>query len=378
MEFKIVNQISQFNQDCPEIEFRKRIADLFVRFNQHEEALKEYLLLIQLEPKAADHYYVTGRLFLERSRSDSAVSYLRKAIELDPRHGKAHFELGLLLYREKKPVEAKAEFGLALRFDPENSEAYFYQGKLQKESHDYTGALLAFEKSMRDPELKLKALVERGGCYMSLNEFDRAIPELDRAVRSAKDEGSNEALYGRYFLAMCYEKQREIDKAIEQWEKIYQKKASFRDVAEKLSQYQEFRTDDRIKDYITCSREEFQEICKSIISSSLQLQSREITEIPNGVDIIAVESDNQKWLGAKKLPRLFRFFRTPDMLEESSLRSLIDQLKKLNVVRGAVLTSSGFTRAAIDFAENRPVELFSKDQLQELLSKADFFSKKKK
>jgi tetratricopeptide (TPR) repeat protein len=375
MEFKIVNQISQFNPDVPEIEFRKRIAELFLRFNQQEEALKEYLLLTQLEPLVADHYYMAGRLFTERSRSEGALSYLRRAIEIDPRHAKAHFELGLILYQDNKPLEAKNELNLALRYDPENTAAHFYVGKLLKESHDYAAALQSFEKAMRDPELKVKALVERGGCYMSLNEFDRAVPELERAVRSAKEEGSNEALYARYFLAMCYERQRDVDKAIEQWERIYVKKPNFRDVAEKLAQYQEFRADDRIKDYVTCGKEDFQAICESILSSAMQLQVREVSEIPNGLDIIAVESENQKWLGTKKLPRLYRFLRTPDVLDDSPIRSILDQMKKLGIVRAAIVTSSGFTRTAMEFAENRPVEIIAKEQLQDLLNQTDFFSR---
>jgi tetratricopeptide (TPR) repeat protein len=378
MEFKTVNQISQFGPELPEIEFRKRISGLYLRFNQVEEALKEYLVLIQLEPNVADNYYQAGKLFLERSRSDSAVGYFRKAIEIDPRHSNAHFELGKLLYREKKSLEAKSELNLAIKHNPDNCEAFYFMGKIQKESNEFTAALLSFEKAVRDPELKAKALVERGACYMSLNDSDRAIPELERAIKATKDESSNEALYGRYFLAMCFEKQREVDRAIEQWEKIYSRKTTFRDVAEKLSQYQEFRTDDKMKDYVTCGKEAFAQLCSSIVTSSMGLIIRETTDVPNGIDIIAVEADNQKWLGTKKLPVLYRFLRTADVLDESSVRTIIDKSKQKGTIRGVILTSSGFTRAATDFAENRPVELFTKENLQEFLDKADFFRRTRK
>jgi tetratricopeptide (TPR) repeat protein len=378
MEFKTVNQISQFGPELPEVDFRKRISSLYLRFNQVEEALKEYLVLIQLEPNFADHYYQAGKLFLERNRSDNAIGYFRKALEIDQRHAAAHFELGKLLYREKKPLEAKSELNLAIKYDPENGEAYYFMGKIQKESNEFTAALLSFEKAIRDPEFKSKALVERGACYMSLNDVERAIPELERAIKSTKDESSNEALYARYFLAMCFEKQREIDRAIEQWEKIYSRKTSFRDVAEKLSQYQEFRTDDKMKDYVTCGKEAFAQLCASIITSSMGLIIREASDVPNGTDIIAVEADNQKWLGTKKLPILYRFLRTSDTLDESAVRAVLDKSKQKGTIRGAILTSSGFTRAAMDFAENRPVELFTKDHLQEFLDKADFFHRTRK
>ena len=86
---------------------------------------------------------------------------------------------------------------------------------------------------------------------MSQGSYENATIELERAIKLSKDDGSTETLYGRYFLSLCFEKLKNIDRAMEQGEKIYSKKPQFRDVAEKLTQYQEDRTDDRIKDYLT-------------------------------------------------------------------------------------------------------------------------------
>lgn len=378
MEFKMVNQIALFSPLVPEAEFRKQIASLFVRFNQIEEALKEYLLLIKLEPYTAEHYYWAGKLFSERNRTDMAISYLKKAVELDPRHGKAHYELGVLLYRDKRPIEAKEELETALKLQNDLNQAYYLLGKIQKESHDYVAALLSFEKALRDPELKIKALVERGGCYMSMNAIDKAIPELERAVKAATDESSPEVLYARYFLAMCFEKNRELDRAIEQWEKIYAKKPNFRDVAEKLSQYQEFRTDDKMKDYLTSGQNEFMEICKALVTQGLSLIVKDYNEIPNGCDIIAIEGDQAKWRNVKKLPRLLRFYRMPELIDEATVRAVLEQMRKLNITRGAIFTSSGFSRSAMEFSESRPLELYNKDQLQNLLDRVDIYSNLKK
>ncbi len=368
MEFKAVNQISQFGPDLPEIEFRTRIASLYERFNQTEEALKEHILLTQVDSGRAAHFFDAGRLFEDRNRTDVALKYLRKAIEMDERLYQAHHTLGLILYRTKHPMEARTELEAAIKWNPDDFEAYFYLGKILKEGSDYTPALLAFEKAARSPELRQKALVERGGCYMSQGALDKAVPELERAVKMIKDETAPESLYGRYFLAMCREKNRELDKAIEQWERIYSKKAGFRDVAEKLAQYQEYRTDDRMKDFLTCGKEEFLEICKSIIQNAMSLSIRDIAEVSDGVDIIAVEGESEKWLGAKKLPRLVRFLRISDNVDDTAVRSLIDQMKKLGVVRGGIVTSAGFTRTALEFAENRSVELYTKEKLQEMLA----------
>jgi tetratricopeptide (TPR) repeat protein len=369
MELKAVNQIGQFGPEVPEIEFRIRISALYERFNQVEDALKEHILLTKIDSRSAAHFMDAGRLFEARGKTDVSVNYLRKAIEMDERLHAAHHALGLILYRTKHPMEAKAELEAAIKWYPDDFEAYYYVGKILKEMSDFTAALLSFEKAGRNPDFRLKCLVERGGCYMSQGALDKAVPELERAVKQIKDEGLPESLYGRYFLAMCYEKSRSLDQAIEQWERIYAKKPGFRDVAEKLTQYQEYRTDDHMKDYLTCGKEEFSEMCKAVVEKGFGLSIRDTSEIQNGVDVIAVEGEADKWMSAKKIPTLIRFLRVSDNLDDGGVRSLIDQMRKLGVVRGSIVTSSGFSRTALEFAENRSVELFTKDRLQELLSK---------
>ena len=369
MELKAVSQIGQFGLEVPEIEFRIRIAVLYERFNQVEDALKEHILLTKIDSRSAVHFLDAGRLFEARGKTDVAVNYLRKAIEMDERLHAAHHSLGLVLYRTKHPMEAKAELEAAIKWNPEDYEAYYYVGKILKEMSDFTAALLSFERAGRSSELRLKCLVERGGCYMSQGSLDKAVLELERGVKQIKDEGAPESLYGRYFLGMCYEKSRDLDHAIEQWERIYAKKPGFRDVAEKLTQYQEYRTDDHMKDYLTCGREEFSAMCKAVVEGSMGLSIRDFSEIQNGVDIIAVEGDSDKWMAAKKIPTLVRFLRVSDNLDDGSVRSLLDQMKKLSVVRGSIVTSSGFSRTALEFAENRSVELLTKDKLQEMLAK---------
>jgi tetratricopeptide (TPR) repeat protein len=212
---------------------------------------------------------------------------------------------------------------------------------------------------------------------MSMGSFDKAIPELERAIRNANDDGSQEVLYARYFLAMCFEQNRELESAIGQWEKIYNKKPGFRDVAEKLSHYQEFRTDDKMKDFLTAGREDFLEFCRQIVAKGLDLQVRDMKEIPNGVDIIAVKGDAGKWRNVKTQPFLIRILRVPEMIEEATIRALLEEMKKQNMIRCMLITSSGFTRTAIEYTNSRPIELFHKDKLQELMKDVSLSANKK-
>jgi len=247
-EFRSVSRLGIEGKDIPEIEFREAIADLYTKFHEEEEALKEYILLIKRNPENPLYYYEAGKLFASRNRGDLAEQYLRKAISLNPKDGNYHFELGLHYYLSKRTKEAGGEFESALKLSPNEGRILLYMGKIFKDTKDYAGAVVYLEKASRDQEYRLRALVELGSCYMSLKMLEKAISELERAVNCIEKESDGDSLYARYFLAMCYEKTQEFTKAVAQWDRIYAQKKNFRDVGQKLTQYIEYRQENTEKE----------------------------------------------------------------------------------------------------------------------------------
>jgi len=370
VEFQAVNQLGRFEGYVEEIPFRKKIAELYAKFNQPEEALKEHLLLVNSEPNNADHYCEAGKLFENRNRSSKATALYRKAVHLNPQHVEARFRLGLLYYRAKNVSDARAELDAALKLNPDNAEAHYYMGRIQKELKELNAALGSFETASRDQRFRIRALVERGTVYMGLSNLSSAVAELERAVKLSTADGSNETLHARYFLALCYERQRRLDLAIDQWERIYTKKPTFKDVAVKLDQYQEMRTDDRIKDYMTSGDEEYGRIC-SAIAVHLGLEVRDVTVNGDACEIIAAESQS-KWRSARKMPQLLRFLRVTHVTSQAGVRELHEEMKGQSITRGTIITSSGFSRTAVDFAETRPIHLLDREKLQELLKQIEW------
>lgn len=371
VELKTVNQLGIFTGVIDEIEFRKRIAELYLQFDQDEEALKEYILLIKARPHEAEYYFRAGQLFEKHSKTDQAHKYFRKTVEIDPTHSQAHLHLGMLLYRAKRDNEARGELEIALKFAPDNYEAAFYIGRILKDNKDFNGALAYFERSLKAPELRLKSLIERGICFLQLENLDRAIPEFERAIKQENTENLNEILHARYFLAYCYEKQRMFDDAIEQWEKIDAVKPNFKDVSEKLNLYADLRSDDKIKDYMTCSNAEFLQICTNLTVAQ-GLKVKEATEIPNGVQVIAIESDSEQWRNVKRMPKIIQYHRISENIDDNVLRPLADALQRMQGNRVVVVTNTGFTRSAYNYAENRPFTLIPKDGLVNLLKKVSW------
>lgn len=365
MELKAIDQIGLFEGMISEVVFRNTIGDLYLRFNQYEEAQKEYLLLIQQEPDNPHYYYLAGKMFELRDHAEKAVKYYRKTIELDRRHADAHARLGNILFRAKHHAEAKTVLEQALQLQPGNALACFYLGKIAKDNKDFKAAISNFEKALKDNELKGKALLERGSCFLAMGDNVRAEAELERAVKLGGSEDSNEVLFSRYLLAHLYEQQRKIDEAIAQWEAIAARKPGFRDVGAKLAEYQDLRADDKMKDYLTASNDEFANICKKAVETMGQTV-QDMKEIPDGLEIIAGES-SAKWRNTKKLPTIYQFLRLTETIEELRVRTFYESIKSNQVRKGVIVVSSVFSRGARDYAESRPIDLLDKEKLQKLL-----------
>ena len=370
IEYKNVNDNALFGEGINELTFRSEYSQLLLKYNQQNEALKNFLLLTKLDPQNAENFYQVGRIYEDQNRYDLALGFMQKCAMLDKRHAKAHAEIGLMLYRTKQFNEAKKEIDMAIKLSPETYTSYYYLGKILKDAKDLQGAIKSFEKAQRDPELKQKAIIEHGSCYMIAGRIDNALVDFQRAIELDKEGTQSETLYARYFLAACYEKSRKIDKAIEQWEAIYKRNKSFRDVSAKLSEYKDLQANDYLKDYLTCSNEEFPYICKNAVIKGLGLQVLSCDQKKWGCQITGVNKSDESWMAVRKQVVFIRFYREPEPVEEAQIHEALDEMKTLNSVKSFLFSSSGFNTAAKRYSENRPVELIEKQKLEALLSKA--------
>ncbi|MBP5284416.1 MAG: restriction endonuclease, partial [Treponema sp.] len=170
-------------------------------------------------------------------------------------------------------------------------------------------------------------------------------------------------------LATCYEKNHKIDKAIEQWQIIYQNNRSFRDVGAKLSEYKDLQSNDALKEFLTCSQEEFAEICKKTALKGLGMTTQSLETKKWGIQILATEAKSDDWMNLRKQTFLLNFYRETEPIEDSEIRRVLDLAKQKNCTKAYALASSGFTSTASSFAENRPIELVGKNKLEAILAK---------
>ncbi len=371
-EFTKISKSGVFPSKNMEIEFRTTLAGLYSKSGMSDAAMEEYILLIKLDEKNPIYHYESGKINEERNKIDVAIASYQKAIECDSKYISAYARLGYLLYQANQVAEADKAISRALKLDPSNNEVLYNHGRILRAKKDYAHALASFEKAAREKSLRSKCFLERGLTYMETNNLEKAIFEFSRASKSALDPRSSEALNSSYLLASCYEKKRDLDKAIDEWKKIEAINPKFRDVKAKLQEYKDVRTNDHMKDYLTFSKEDFLRLAKAVTEQGFNSTIQAARDTKNGCSIFAVEKGTEKWLNARKKPQLFLFLRDTEVVKEDYLRNVHEGMKKQNMFKAFIITSSTFSNEALEFAANRPLELIDVNKLEKLLEKVNF------
>lgn len=365
VEYKQVLKSAIFSEKVNEVDIREKLAAIYKSQNKINDAKKEYLLLTQLDSGNYLNYYELGQLFYSAGVLDKAADYFKKAASLNNKNPDIYFFLGQIYYRSGNMNEAKQAFITTLKLDNTNYRAHYFLGLSLRAESDYEWAIKEFEVAQKEDEIRTKCFLAKGSCYLDTEQLPRAVIEFERGLKTAR-KGSETELNLRYLLASAHERMRDVQSAIEQWEKIYDVKKNFRDVEEKLRQNAELRQDDRIKDFMIASVSNFEHMCRKLVESF----NYDINEFKvlrdTEIEIFAAERDDNR-RNIKRIYRLIRIVRTTAPITDTMLRNLYDMMKPKNAQRIMVITTGDFSQSAIDYSNTRPIELFSKTKLIELL-----------
>ncbi len=368
LEYKYLTKLNKYDALVKEIRVRNRLADIYLHYGQLEEAQKEFLLINRLNPTNFEVLYKIAKIFFDRGYSENALAYFSKALKQNPRHADSLFFTGKILFDAKKLSNAQEYLSQAIRIAPKMHKTNYYLGLIYKANNNFNQAIVSFEDATRDKETRHKARLMKGRCYFEMGDLTKAVIELEKAIKAITEE-DNISLAIRYTLAASYERTRNLPLAIEQWETIAKMKPNYNDVLEKLSMYQDLRTDDHLKDFLTASNEKFETICKDITRGLGLDIVKFITSRGNFASIIATEPDS-KWRNVRVTNKLIHIYRESHNIEEAVLRKMQEEMKLTNTNKAYILTVTKFSPSARKFAAARPIELIDKDGLAQVLKKA--------
>jgi len=152
-----------------------------------DEAIREYLLAIQINPDYDEAHYNLGVAYEKKGRIKDAVQELLTAIRISPAYGQAHNNLGIIYGRTGRTDEAVREFLRAKQINPDAVNAYnnlgvMYarQGRIEEAIHEFRAAI-RLNPDFADAHYSL------GITYRKLGRNDDAAREFQTTLRLNPD-----------------------------------------------------------------------------------------------------------------------------------------------------------------------------------------------
>ena len=161
-------------------------AELLKR-GHHREAIAQFRILAQVEPRNAAYLSALGNALLLDGQTSEALERLRAAVALDPKSLETLNDLAIAVRREGNATEAIGLYRQALAIDSSYVEAHFNLGGALADSGDVPGALEHYRAAVRlRPEnayyrsvlgIELARHNDRAGALVQFEEAARLDPE---------------------------------------------------------------------------------------------------------------------------------------------------------------------------------------------------------
>jgi len=364
-EFRQVIKIGKWGGQVKEASVRSRLAKIYMQNRNYDEAKKEYLILTRLDGANNENFYQVGVLFETAGLNDKALPYFKQSAKLKPNHADSYLHIGTIEYQVGNLSDAKLALTEAVKLNGALHTAHYYLGMCLKNQKDYDWAIKEFELASKDENLKGRSLLAKGLCLMEKGQLPTAQIELEKGLLTAP-KGSDLELNLRYAIAACAERKRDFHTAIANWERVLDVNPKFRDVQDKLKAYEEFRTDDTIKDFMIAPPGKFEAQTRAIVETlSYKIVDLNVVD-DSEVHILATEEEGNR-RNAKKSNRLIYILRTTDMIPERTVRQLHEEMRTKGANKGVCISTSEFSSQAQAFIQSRPIELYDRKQLIALL-----------
>ncbi|WP_223923236.1 tetratricopeptide repeat protein [Geobacter sp. AOG2] len=117
--------------------------------NRFEDALDQFAIVRQLEPRFADAYTNMGIIYAKMGQPTEAIKYFTTALSLKPESKDVHYNIAVALQAQGKAEEAIAHYNEVLRLDPENVGAHYNLGIVLMGLERWDEAISHFAEAVR-------------------------------------------------------------------------------------------------------------------------------------------------------------------------------------------------------------------------------------
>ena len=194
--------------DPENITLRLTLAHGCLWSKQYQCVVKVQEQIQALNVESAEADMLAGEAFDQMQQSDAALKEFKAAVLANPKEPSVHFGLGYLLWTQSKWEDAANEFDLELQNDPQHTKAQIYRADSWVRLNEFAKALPELEKLNAGDRSEPLVHRDLGVVYANAGRYEDAIREFERSMES--DPGDAES---QLQLAKAYQSIRNRDEA---------------------------------------------------------------------------------------------------------------------------------------------------------------------
>ncbi|MFC2074905.1 tetratricopeptide repeat protein, partial [Bdellovibrionota bacterium] len=194
MDFAIQEYSLAYQSDPENILYKQALVKV-----GGEDALKR---MAQKRPgeKDADYYVSLGNRYLRDGRRWDAIAQYQLAIQKDPKSAIAYYNLGKAYSDERDYQGAIQNFQHAINYDKQDVNSYIEMGKIFTRTYQYKNAQEVLQKARNLEPANPKVFMAAGYFFEHKNELNRAKYEYSRAVELDPNFAEGHLALGRIYM----------------------------------------------------------------------------------------------------------------------------------------------------------------------------------
>jgi tetratricopeptide (TPR) repeat protein len=166
-----------------------------------------------------------GLAYLEEFKLDDAEKEFLKYIDLSPEEKFGYANLGLVYLRMGKYPEAKEQLSKALKIDPKDADIHHLLASVYQVSDERAKAIVELKEALKIAPNHIKVLYDLSEIYSSDTTSDSKTQRKNCIISLVEKAPGN--LVPQLTLSEIYIQNNELDKALEQLEKIHKEFPDF-------------------------------------------------------------------------------------------------------------------------------------------------------
>ncbi|UCF97429.1 MAG: tetratricopeptide repeat protein [Spirochaetaceae bacterium] len=365
--FRSLVSLCGANPEIDEFEVNLRLGQSAFKLNKAEEAHKHLMVARTLRPDEFEVNFNLGLLEYVQKNHHKASEYFKIAHSQRSDDVATNRYLGHCLYGLHSFNEAIEVLQRVLDFEPEDKKVQFLLGKSYFALKQNDLALKIFTRLRTDPDIGAIAALHSGTLNTNAKKFDTAIEDFDIGLRH---ENITQPVFLelKYRLAEANLKAGNLSEAVRLWKEISTLHPNYKNVADKISQYQEVNTNRFLQTFLLGVSSDFVTLCRRIAT---RYYSNSNTKL---INISLRKGEYADILANVRTPQwedqvLFRFIRSQGAIGELLLRDMYVHAKDIHANRAVCVAAGTFSEQAQEFVEARMIDLVDKDNLIRMLKK---------